>query len=647
MRHILILFILVPIISFGGVNYNKINELKVKVEHSSDTTKVKLLFDLANYYYLTSPDTALTICKQAEAISEEIDYEYGKGESYGWIGYLLSVLGDIPNALKYEFKSLKLRKKNGDLVGVATSYNNIGLIYLNQKDYNNSISYINKAVSSFIILKDKVNLASSLINLGSTYIATKDYESAIIKFSSAIKILKTSESTVGLIYAINNLGVMYDKLGEPDKAINYYKEALSLSRESKDYIGIATSLTNLGIVEFSLGNYKKSKEYAIESFNISKKIGIPSKIMKSSKLLGNIYEIEGDLKNVLSMERLSLKMRDSIRSVEIKNSTVKQQAKYKYETKKAIDDSRHEKSLLLKQKEKDNQKKLTISVGITLVIVVIFLLFVFNRLKLTRTQKTIIETTHKELADKSLEITNSIIYAKRIQNALLPTDNLVNNTLKNSFIYYKPKDIVAGDFYWLEKTKNGVLIAAADCTGHGVPGAMVSVVCNNALNRSVREYGLTETGLILDKTKEIVVQEFGDSDENVSDGMDIALCHLEGNKLQYSGANNPLWIIRDGKIIETKANKQPIGKYYTDNPFQTHTFELVKGDTVYIFSDGYIDQFGGDKGKKLKSKGFKELLLSIQDIDISKQGEILSDKFNDWKGDLEQLDDICVIGFKY
>jgi len=175
---------------------------------------------------------------------------------------------------------------------------------------------------------------------------------------------------------------------------------------------------------------------------------------------------------------------------------------------------------------------------------------------------------------------------------------------------------------------------------------MVSVVCNNALNRCVREYELTDPGSILDKTREIIIEEFERSDKEVQDGMDIALCMLEGNQLQYAGAYNPLWIIRDGEFIIIKANKQPIGKYDHQKPFTTHTFELKKEDTIYIFSDGYVDQFGGKHEKKFKTKAFKQLLLSIQEQPMEEQQKIITDTFNTWKGNIEQVDDVCVMGVR-
>ncbi|MEZ4721777.1 MAG: SpoIIE family protein phosphatase [Flavobacteriales bacterium] len=256
-------------------------------------------------------------------------------------------------------------------------------------------------------------------------------------------------------------------------------------------------------------------------------------------------------------------------------------------------------------------------------------------------QKEKVEAVHKD-------ITDSIIYAKRIQNALMPPVAQFKEYLPDSFILYKPKDVVAGDFYWLEHVDNKILFAACDCTGHGVPGAMVSVICNNALTKCVQELGLTEPGQILDKTREMVIKEFQKGAEDVHDGMDAAICALEGTKLKYAGAHNPLWIIRNGsdEIEEIKADKQPVGKYMSSEPFTTHEVELSNGDLLYVFSDGYADQFGGENGKKFKTGNFKKLLLSIRSESMGKQRELIDQRFEEWMGDIEQIDDVCVIGVR-
>lgn len=267
-----------------------------------------------------------------------------------------------------------------------------------------------------------------------------------------------------------------------------------------------------------------------------------------------------------------------------------------------------------------------------------------------------------ELEEKNHEVLDSINYAKRIQTAILPPPSYWNEQLPKSFVYYRPKDIVAGDFYWMDTIGTEVLFAAADCTGHGVPGAMVSVVCHNALNRVVREFGMHQPAEILDKVTDLVIETFERSDHEVKDGMDLALCGLDLSKmeLEYAGAHNPLWIIRDGNaeheglqlnleldgrsLYEIKADKQPVGKFAYRKKFTYHKITVQKGDVIYLSSDGFPDQFGGIKGKKLKSKAFKNLLMDLSQKKIGEQAKILDEAFVEWMGEFEQLDDVCVIG---
>lgn len=263
-----------------------------------------------------------------------------------------------------------------------------------------------------------------------------------------------------------------------------------------------------------------------------------------------------------------------------------------------------------------------------------------------RTTEVVLQKELVELKNK--EITDSITYAKRIQEAILPAYSFVQENLNNVFVLYKPKDIVAGDFYWLEQKGDKVLLASADCTGHGVPGAMVSVVCNNALNRAVREFNLDNPAEILNKVREIVVDTFSQHKSDVKDGMDIALISYNPKtlELEYAGANNSFYLISDRKLRIIKADKQPIGKYAIEKAFTNHKVELKPGDTFYIFTDGYVDQFGGDKGKKFKYKPFLDMLLSIQNMSLEDQKAFIDDVFEEWRGRYEQIDDICIIGVR-
>lgn len=265
-----------------------------------------------------------------------------------------------------------------------------------------------------------------------------------------------------------------------------------------------------------------------------------------------------------------------------------------------------------------------------------------------RAEATVLEFTN-QITEKNKEITDSIIYGKRIQEAILPNKGHVRKFFPESFVVYIPKDIVAGDFYWMEHINDHVLFAVADCTGHGVPGALVSVVCNNALNRAVREYNLTNPGEILDKTTDLVIETFIQSDDTMRDGMDIALCsyNLKTKELCYSGANNPLYIVRGSELQEIRPDKQPVGKYAERSDFSLQNVPIEQGDSIYLFTDGFADQFGGIKGKKFKYKAFKDLILNVSNESVKIQKDKIERVFEKWKGDIEQVDDVCIIGIRF
>lgn len=255
-----------------------------------------------------------------------------------------------------------------------------------------------------------------------------------------------------------------------------------------------------------------------------------------------------------------------------------------------------------------------------------------------------------EIEEKNKDITDSIIYAKRIQNTILPSKERLNQYFNDYFVLYKPKDIVSGDFYWSVEKNGKYLFSAVDCTGHGVPGAFVSLVGSNSLNRCVNEFNLIHPNEILDQLRELVVEAFAqEGSTDVKDGMDIALCSIDFEKgeLEYAGANNALYILRKGELLETKADKQPIGAFEHSKPFTNNVIKLEKGDRIYVFSDGYVDQFGGPKGKKFKSKAFKDILCEIYDMPMQEQKKVLDKTIVEWQGNLEQIDDICVFGVKY
>ena len=267
--------------------------------------------------------------------------------------------------------------------------------------------------------------------------------------------------------------------------------------------------------------------------------------------------------------------------------------------------------------------------------------------------KSKLNVTLSDLNEINHDLLSSIHYAKLIQEAILPTEGAIKQVLPESFLFYRPRDIVSGDFYWMEQSEGKILIAAVDCTGHGVPGAFMSIIGNNQLNAAVKEDELTTPGLILDRLSQGVCDTLSDtSDEEagIKDGMDIALVSIDYEKmiLEYAGAYNPLYVFRDGKLLETKGDKFPIGISIDDTLrlFTNHEFELQKGDCVYIFSDGYPDQFGGPRGKKYKYEQFRQLLFGMHKLPMAEQKTLMENDFVDWMGELVQLDDVLVIGMR-
>ncbi len=368
----------------------------------------------------------------------------------------------------------------------------------------------------------------------------------------------------------------------------------------------------------------------------------------------------------------------------LKNSKQLSEIKTNYEVdKKATELKAANKIQQAKKDAQIKQQKLfrnAFIIGFGLMVILAIIIFRSYRQKLKANiiitkQKIEVEHQRNIVQSQNKEILSSIEYAKRIQATILPPTKVVKKFLDDSFVLYLPKDIVAGDFYWMEtvqladeliselvdetQLKNNqlinssanqlILFAACDCTGHGVPGALVSVVCSNALNRAVKEFGISEPSLILDKVAELVIKDFSkDENENVQDGMDASLCALDvqTNQLQWAGANNPLWIVREGVLLEFKADKQPVGKSDAIQPFKNHQINLKKGDCIYLFTDGYADQFGGEKNKKFSKKSFKELIVSISHMSLMEQQQALYKEHIQWRDVNEQVDDICIIGVK-
>ena len=417
----------------------------------------------------------------------------------------------------------------------------------------------------------------------------------------------------GIIVSYLNLAALNNRKGKFSQALSYLK---SIKENVYAYHD----------------DYKKANyEYELyQSYKGLKKYDQAAEHLNQAYERKNVlYKIE----NTKAMTDFEQKYQNKNKQLEIENQKLQ------------ITQKESEKTLLSHEK-----KKQTTIFTFIVIALLINGIFIFNRyLKSKKDQKIILKQKNL-IQEKQKEVLDSITYAKRLQTAIIPSQNYWNSKFSDSFVLYLPKDIVAGDFYWMETSKDKLMFATADCTGHGVPGAMVSVICSNAMNRAVKEFKLIDPGKVLDKVRELVIETFEKSDSEVNDGMDISFCTLDlkNKTMQWAGANNPLWIIRaeTGDFEEVKPNKQPIGKFINPLPFTTHEIKLFPNDSIYCFTDGYADQFGGPKGKKLMYKKLKEQILALSKEPMSLQIHKLKETFNNWKGDLEQVDDVTIIGIR-
>jgi len=603
---------------------------------------------------------ALEYFNKSLEINKNIGNNDGVATGYVNIGTIYHKQGDVTKAIEYYYKSLKIFEDEDDQNGIATGLNNIGTLYFEQGNKKKSLECFKQSLDIREKINDKEGEAASLSNLGYVFFGAEAYPEALNYHLKSLNIRKEIGDKNGSASSLNSVGGVYEIQNQLDNAYKYYLESLQLYEEIGSKYGIAICLKNLGSIDLKHGKVNLAKSRFTESLALAKEIGYPKVISESSLRLSEVYEKTGGYEEALIYYRAYQYMQDSILNLETKKTSLKQEAKYEYEKQKLIDDVVHQEQkrideakydaeLAIKEKEKENQKMLTYFAIFVVVLVVGFLLFVIKRLEIARVQNQIIEDQKKHVEEIHRERTDSINYAKRLQTAILPSENEFHETFSEAFVLFKPKDIISGDFYWIENRDNQVCFAVADCTGHGVPASIVSVVCHNAIDRAVREHEYKSTGAILDMSRDIILEEFENSDEEILDGMDIGLCSISSGILSFSGAYISAWIIRDGALIILKGDRQPVGKYFKSEPFNSQTFELQEGDFIYLFSDGIIDQFGGydEKKRKLKSSGLKKFLLDNYTKTPEQQKQALHHFFEEWKGDLDQIDDVCLMGVKY
>ncbi len=617
----------------------------------ADTNRLKAIHDISwDGYLFSNPDSTFYYAQLEYDFALKVDNKKYMSNALHNQGASFYIKGNNEKALYYYEKSLKIKEEIGDKKGMGRSYNNIGNIYNIQGNDEKAKEYYEKCLKITVEIGYKKGIGGSYNNIGNIYKNQGNYEKALYYYEQSLRIKEEIGDKSGIGSSYNNIGAIYNDQGNNEKALEYYEKCLKISEEIGNKSGMGPSLRNIGIIYKEQGNYKKALECLLKSKKIYEEINVITDLDKTAKALVEVYEKIGKDKKALENHKLYVFVKDSLAKMDAEKQLYKFEIDKKYELEKQADSIKYENEIVLHQAEAKTQKQRSNGLALIAVIVILSLFIVFGQLKSVKKGKLLVEERNIVIEEKQKEITDSINYAKRLQDGILVPFDLVQSWLSESFILFKPKDIVSGDFYWIEKIGEKIYFAVADCTGHGIPGALVSIICSNALSKSLEEDKIISPGKILDATRKLVEERFVRSADSIKDGMDISLCCLDvkTKTITWSGAMNPLWIVKkDAKEIqELKPDRQAVGMVENPKPFTEHKIKLVVGDSIYLFSDGYIDQFGGLKGKKYMKGKMKKFVISLQNQSMQEQLVSFEKEFNSWKGNRDQIDDVCVMGVK-
>jgi serine phosphatase RsbU (regulator of sigma subunit) len=565
--------------------------------------------------------------------------------------------GNTQKSLELNFKTLNILERTQDKNAMAFSLNNIANVYSKLQNFEKAREYLWKSYRIRLGLGNKNQIAQSLNNIGGVFLNEFKPDSALFYFSKslAIAIEKNSIHQMGLCY--NNMSICYRDKKDFDKALEFAEKGLKYRQQENDIEGICHSYQNLGQVYFITGDNRNARRYFEEGFRLSKENDLPELILNFSKCLYDLNLKEGRTKEALDNYVLFSTMKDSLNNKELQKLSFQKQFQYEYNKKAFADSIKINEEKLLEQTRHQQvvqRQRFYIIGGIAgfalMGVIAVISLLAFRQKKksniLINRQKQEVEHQKNIIEEKQKEIIDSINYAKRIQSALLANKQMIAENVPGHFIFFRPKDIVSGDFYWATEHDNKFFIACCDSTGHGVPGAFMSLLNIGFLSEAIKEKDITEPNKVFDYVRNRLIA--GISKEGQKDGFDGILVCIDKltRTVSYAAANNAPFLVSNGKGASLSRDKMPVGKGEKTDPFTLHSVNMIPGDTLYLVTDGYADQFGGPKGKKFMSKKLDELLLSISDQPMEEQSRLLESTFRSWVGELEQVDDVLVLGIK-
>jgi len=610
------------------------------------------------------------------SIRDEIKDEQGLAASYSFLGLTYSHLGDYMLGIEYIQKSITIREKILDKRGLANSYLNLYKIYIDIGEADKALASELKSLDICKEINDLQCVSGRLTNLGEIYQNKGDYQKALSYHFMALSISKQINIRNRIAQVHENIARNYNFEKKYKEAILHLDSSIIIRKIIGDEEGLVSAILVLSNVYYNQNNIKAAIENGTQALTASLKLNLPYLIKDAHHVLSNAYSQQHNADRSLFHFKQYIVLRDSLYNIDKTKEIVRKELEFNFNKKEEIQKLEVAKKLAETDAESRKQRLVIIFTIVALIILSTLLGFAIwqYRLKIKSerqlqylnsdlnlknyqlSEKTeIIESQHNTIHQKNKEITDSIRYAHKIQTAMMPLKHEFADYFKEAFVMFEPKDIISGDFFWITTRNEKIIFATADCTGHGVPGGFMSMLGVSLLNEIINEHDLTEPALILSRLRKKVItalRQKGLSGEQ-QDGMDMTICVIDKQEmtLHYASANHVFYILRKTvsglELLEYKGDKQPVGIFGKElKPFKQHLVSLKTDDVIYTFTDGYADQFGGPKGKKFKYTQLKEMLLSIQHLSLQEQEEIVKQKFTNWKGHLEQVDDVCLIGIK-
>jgi tetratricopeptide (TPR) repeat protein len=632
-------------------NYTAVLKL---MEEISDQKGIAMCYQYIGqaHYHTGKYKEAIKYDLQSIQIKSKINDRIGIASSYSGIGSSYYMLGDYQKAIDYYFKALKIDEEINEKFGISKIQLNVGCVLFTQGRISEALSYMEKSLKTKLEIGELEGVSYVYLNIAAVYNEKKDYPKAIEHCLKAIDAAEKAQSPEALFTSYINLGGIYNAQDRPDEALTCYLKAYKGSFQTNNKVNIVAVTAGIGNCYEQKKEYSSAIEYYKKALKTSEETNYKAGLREAYVNLSLLYEKLGNYKEALAYDKLLSAIKDTLLNEESMKQTAELNTRYETDKK--------EKEILLLTKDqqlKDKSLKeqrlvrIGLIIGLGLFLALSFLLF--NRYRFKQKANLLLERQKQEIHQKNVLITDSIDYAKTIQEAILPDDEKLNAVFPDHFILYKPKAIVSGDFYWIGKKDNKIICAVADCTGHGVPGAFMSLLGHNILENVIQRESSVDPGSMLTALNEEIVTRFskGKERETVKHGMDIALISIDrdNQQLQYAGARNSLYLVRENVLTEIKADKQSTGvvsKNAEEVIYTNNIHELKKGDMLYLFSDGFADQKGGNEKKKFFYQPFKELLISIHALPVEAQKQQLDKVITQWIGTGEQIDDILVMGIK-